>query len=388
MVIDDEGTVYVAGLCGPRFGALGSSKQHRPVAEGTGAEMFLLRLNPDLSDILWSVRIPDNAGYSPKLKLIEGGLISLVGSHGYHFDAGGEVKHQAELIQTEEFVRGIDHSSFVSAHGGDRRTKTGWEPWRIPNLDIFNPDRSRRTTLYHVAARIVGTNYSRLVSDSSFRVTQFDNEGMLLAAAWSDGGNTVLERLPYDLDTPVAGYLQEKFGKRRGLSFSTWGASVGSFCHIMRIDPATGEPLAKTLFVAYLADTNKPNGVRASDLAALTDNSVALIGGSAFGLIQTGQKLNTLSLAAGDYIGGKFLTILAPHLDDIRFSSALPGAGQVAFARHGANRTSGIDVTSRLVHGELRVAAVSGASFSDKFLPKTQRKRNLAGACLMAWWRF
>jgi hypothetical protein len=61
----------------------------------------------------------------------------------------------------------------------------------------------------------------------------------------------VFERQPLDLDKSV---------NKQGFGFSTWGAGVGSFAHILLIDTNTFATVSKTLWTGYLTGKNKPSG--------------------------------------------------------------------------------------------------------------------------------
>ncbi|TVR48064.1 MAG: hypothetical protein EA402_00805 [Planctomycetota bacterium] len=226
-------------------------------------------------------------------------------------------------------------------------------------------------------------NWSRLVSDSEIRAITFDRKGNLLLYGWSDGGNSVLEWAPYDLKTAVRRAGEAETGRKTGLGFSTWGANVGSFAHIIRMDPHTGAPLAKANFIAYLARENKPSSVRIDTIDAAVDDSVLLSGSSAYGLIETGStKVNTLDHEKGDYIGREFVAVLNESLSNIRFSSAVPGAAQVPLQRYSGNREGSFAVASSRVGNKTRVVFVGGARENDAFKPVNNAQRRFGGGDL------
>ena len=56
----------------------------------------------------------------------------------------------------------------------------------------------------------------RLVSDSAIRRAAVDPDGNLVIYAWSDGGNSVMYREPFDVRTHAKGF--------QGLGMSAYGA--------------------------------------------------------------------------------------------------------------------------------------------------------------------
>ncbi len=363
-----DGGIYVAGIQGDRFGDLTPAREAG--AEGvTGPDrIFVGKLRPDLRGFEWCLTLRDDAGAAPKLRTLTDGNIGLVGAHAYHITPRGQIARATEIGLTGSWVQGIDFETHAEARGGDGNTRTGWEPWRQPSFQMFNADREHTFSFYRWSSRLVGTNWSRLVSDSSTRVVTFDRNGNVIMGGWSDGGNSVMAHVPYDLTRNVRGAIEERTGRRTGLPFSTWGAGVGSFAHINKIDVETGEPLAYTLFIAYLGDRNRPSSVSLDMLDTAVDNSLLLSGSSAYGLIETGStKVNTLDAEAGDYIGGRFIAVLDEPWGNIRFSSALPGGGQVNLKRHSRNRSAAIGTDSARIGDKTRVVFVGGAVEHEKF---------------------
>jgi hypothetical protein len=279
---------------------------------------------------------------------------------------------------TSNWVRGVDPVSHATATGGDGNTGTGWEPWRQPVLFVYNDKGEHTDIFYKWSPKLVGQNGCRLVSDSSIRLLSYDRQGNLLIAGWSDGGNTVFEYAPYDLRTSVAAKTGSK-----GLGFSTWGAGVGSFCHLMKIDPRTGEPLGKTLFVGYLKSKDKPSGLGVDTLDSGVDGSLLVGGASAYGLIETGAiKVNTFDWKAGDYIGGPFVAVLTEKMDSIRFCSCMPGGGEVQLMRHSRNVQGKWGTRSAVVNGKPMALFVCGARENEKFKPLNTAQSGFGGGKL------
>lgn len=369
LVTDDQGNLYIAGTVGANFASIGASRRiERPEIQGEG-EAFLGKLRQDLSGFDWLLRFADETGNSPQLRHIGEGVISFVGRNGLHVNARGEVLRAHHVGMNSGWQRGVCFLTFAQTLGDFHRSRTGWEPWHRPFVIIRNPDDTMRFRFYQWHSRTVGTNWSRLVSDSAMRMAAFDLNGQPVMGGWSDGGNSVWAHVPYDLTRPVGQAIEEITGRRSGLPFSTWGAGVGSFLHLNRLDFETGNPLSYTLFIAYLGARNAPSSVNGTNLDFSVDNDLLLAGNSAFGLIQTRSlAVNSLDYET-DYIGGEFFAILTENWDDIRFSSVVPGGGQVDLQRHSANRAGNFRFGSAHVNGRTRVVAVTGAVQHDQFRP-------------------
>ena len=381
---DGDGNLYLAGIIGPHFGTLGTAREAGlPEAWDGSATTYLARLSPNWDGFVWLRTIPDDAEASPRLRVLEDGTISLLAAHAYHFDQNGEVQKATRVGLTNAWVGAIDHLSHANIRGEFRRTRTGWEPWHQPIFRVHNADGEVEHILYEWASHLVGTNWSRLVSDSATRTLNFDRRGQIIHGGWSDGGNSVFAHVPYDLTVTAQHGIRELTGARTGLPFSTWGANVGSFLHLNRIDPETANPVTYTLFIAYLASRNAPSSVHANMLDTATDNSLLIGGGSAFGLIETGQtKLNTLRVENGDYMGGNFIAVLNNEWNDIRFSSVIPGGGQVPLQRHSARRHAVVWTDSASFGDETLVAFVGGAVHNEAFTPVNPVQDGFGGGTL------
>ena len=365
---DTSGAVYVTGLCGEHFGHLATAKRAAGSLDESD-DLFVGRLKPDLSGFVWLQTLSDSAGTAPKLHVLDDGSINLTGKNAYHLSAAdGEVTKSTNLSLTNSWVRGVDPATHATSQGGDTNTNTGYEPWRRPGLTIRNSEGECTDVFYQWNEKLVGMNCSRRVSDSDVRLLNYDHNGNLLLYGWSDGGNTVFEMAPYDMRRSVQDTILSETGKKSGLGFSTWGASVGSFCHLVKIDPRSGEPLAKTLFAPYRTSKNAPANLKISMMDVAADDSVVIGGGSDFGLIETiHNKVNTLDYKKDDYIGGAFVTVLTPSMDDIRFSSVLPGGGKAPLTRHSSSLHGYYASGSAEIGGKTRVVIVSAAEQHDAF---------------------
>lgn len=221
------------------------------------------------------------------------------------------------------------HGSAVSpdgrliVHGGDRNTNTGREPYRNPYLHVYDAKGNRLETLWNWDSRRAGADQYRLVSDSSPRRQAFDPKGRIVVAGWSDGGNTVFNRQPRDLDAPH-GQFKGKFID------SAWGMSVGSLCTLMAIDPKTWNVVDGTLWISFVPDdpetfgraVGKPNNASVDSMGFLDDGSLAIAGTAATGIIETPDALFHYS-GKGKF-GGWYLAVLTADYRNLRFSTYLP----------------------------------------------------------------
>ncbi|MGC9453330.1 MAG: hypothetical protein ACP5HU_00555 [Phycisphaerae bacterium] len=351
MVAGEDGAVYITGKTGETFDSLGEAEDITPsdsVAEGE-TWGYVARLNRSGDRIEWIKRFRD-AYKGPRLRMRSDGNLFVEAADFFVLAPDGRVVQAVEGRRTKSWYRAVDPDDLTLALGYDRNTRTGREPWRQPTLSIVGSDGELRFDLYQWDPKLVGTDQYRLVSDSSFRrnTMYFADDGTLWAVGWSDGGNTVLERQPRDLDEKVP------FG---GLGFSSWGAGVLSLSHIIQLDPETGEVLNKTLWCAFLPnpDRDKPNSARVNVLQTAADGSVLMAGSSAAGLIQTGDNL----LGEGTP-GGNYVAILEEDLSDIRFSSALPATAEVLLRDNAAGGEKWAIATG-VVNGRAMGVFVCGA---------------------------
>ncbi|MCH8474995.1 MAG: hypothetical protein LAT55_07180 [Opitutales bacterium] len=369
LVTDPQGNLYVTGTVGANFASLGSFRETGADGLKDDGKIFFGKLKTDLSGFDWLLQLPDATDNTPQLRYIGDGTVSLVGENGFHFNENGELLKAINLGLTNAWTRAICFNTFARMSGHFHRSNTGWEPWHRPLTVIADPDGERRFLFYQWDARTVGTNWSRLVSDSRMEVGLFDLDGQPIIGGWSDGGNSVWTRVPYDITRNARSAAKENAGRDTGLPFSTWGANIGSFLHLNRLDFETGNPLSYTLFIAYLSSRNAPSSVSLRNLDITVDNELFLSGASAYGLIQTRSLvLNTLDYEE-DYIGRDFFAILDEDWSDIRFSSAVPGSRQVALERHSNEREGSFRFGSAHVDGKTMAVAVTGARQHDQFKP-------------------
>ncbi len=203
--------------------------------------------------------------------------------------------------------------------GGDVNSGTGREPWRKPIFKCFESDGTQRWEIYGWGSKLVGHDEYRLVSDSAIKHATHDDDGHMLVVGWSDGGNSVLTRNPVDLDEGVA---------NTGMGFSIWNAGVLSVSYVMRIRSDNFQSLGWTRWVGYLyqdGQQDKPNSVGVKDLLVLGDNSLAMHGGAASGLIQTPNAFVKLDKYSSVGYGGPYVTVFSEDFKTMLFSSYVPG---------------------------------------------------------------
>ncbi len=351
-LVDGQGNIYIAGLAGANLKTLSPQAANPKVAGapegGTSPLIFVAGIAPDLSSVRWCATVPDT-GMAPELRFNAKGDLVVTAGHFNVFSTKGEFISHRDLRQTKR-DRGVNPVDGSFAVGYDTNTKTGREPWRQPHLEIYEPDGTLRYEYYAWAPRLVGAPSSREVSDSSITYLNFSDDGKaLLLSGWSDGGNSVLLKQPYDLRSLV---------KCPGLGMSAWGANAGSFCYLIRMDPESGKVTGHTMYLAYLRSKNKPSGLRTGHINLASDGSNIVCGSSAYGFIQTRQ-----SGFKGSYIGGSFVTIMNQDMSDLRFAAIVPGAGEVMLNL----RENPWASTKGVAGGRHRVLVASGAQKHDDF---------------------
>lgn len=352
--VDAKGNIYIAGVTG---------KQIDPANGGssTAKQAFVMQLSPDARKSPWT-RTFDDPGKGPTVRMTPEGLIQASGAHTVRYNTEGKIVETSKTHKVNNWQRAVSPVDMTYALGFDRNKHTGREPWRQPTLSIGSKpgpiDQAEMTNYYGWDPKLVGTDKYRLVSDSSFRHLYYDDKGMLWAIGWSDGGNTVLERQPKDLDAQLP---------YKGLGFSSWGAGVLSLSHIIKIDPKTGKVLNKTLWCGYLTSKESPSSASVKQIGVAPDGSVILAGGSGFGLIQTGDALFE------GRPGGPYVAVLDKDLSSIRFSSTLPATG---FAQIRSNENW--DIATGTVNGRAKALVLTGAiaekGHYDKPQPAPSRK--------------
>jgi len=230
--------------------------------------------------------------------------------------------------------------------GGYYMTGTGREPWKMPFLQVYEPDGSPRTGYYYWYGPLVGHDDYRLVSDSNVVGAGFGAGGDIFIFGWSDGGNNVFHHHPMDLDRGI---------DSKGLGMSLWAATVGSFPSLVRFDPRNPEDAGYTLWTAY--NQIKPMALKVDDAIGLHDGALAVRGGTGSYLVQTTTdwfrapdqykhdsqpyKMGPRSRQENGWpiwqgIGGRgpYVAVLSPDLTELWWSSSAAQCRHTALAAH------------------------------------------------------
>ncbi len=322
---DARGRVFLAGPAGAALDLLAAVEDIAPASDPATAKApakasWVACLSPDLAQVLWLRRIRQPTA-APELRWTPRGTLRFAAGDVYELSTDGtllgssvvQVAGRGDKGGTRFAVNPLDGRI---ALGGDRQWGTGREPYRDPWLHIHRPDGQLDLQLYWWNGGYIGLDNVQLQSDSAIRMLRWTDDGDLVFVGWSDGGNSVFNRQPFDV---------RKAAPNMGrLGMEGWGMGVLSQAWLVRLDGTTWQANAGTNWLAYLAHANKPNGIGIDSLGTAVDGSFLIAGGSAWGLIRTGNHLTP-----GGPPGGRYIAVLSPGLDSLRFSSCLPGSGRV-----------------------------------------------------------
>lgn len=313
-----------------------SLPQKQVVGDPLGGQphSYLFRVAPDRSGIDWGVKF-ENLSISPspypgnRLLLRSGSFSRLLDQRTGRMEEGPVVQRVGGGRLHDQFVHPETGAFFM---GGENHSGTGLEPWRSPWLRKYSPDGKIEWTAYDWTGPVVGVAFLRLVSDSAVMGVSMGGDGNLLLRGWSDGGNSVFTRQPYDLREPVP---------MGGWCASIWGASVLSVPYLIRMDPDTQEVYGVTRYNSYLPTKNKPNSITIRDVTTTAGGDVVLTGQSAFGFVETHDawvtpwiheyRENEFATAKG----GTFFTVFTPDMKRARLATLLPGVHHPQFATRG-----------------------------------------------------
>ncbi|MBY0460158.1 MAG: hypothetical protein K2V38_22810 [Gemmataceae bacterium] len=316
--VDADGNIYLAGPATDDVAALDNAQELKALPGGPKSaavgRTFLAKLNPDASRVLWvrHLAAPSNA---PEVALTADGKVKFTGADVRTFAPDGKQTDAVAVPFALGRRTAVSPKDGTIARGGQTvNWHTGREPYRDPFLHVHKPDGKLRYELYHWDGPLVGVDNLRLVSDSELRLVKYDDAGDLIVYAWSDGGNSVIYREPFDVRTPAKEF--------KGLGMSAWGAGVLSCAYVIKLDPRDYKVTGGTLWLAYLNDKDKPNSIWIDSLGFAGDGSVCVGGRSAFGLIETGNRLNP-----GDPTG-PYVSVFGKDYTSLRFSSALPATAK------------------------------------------------------------
>lgn len=316
-------------------GAVAHARE-RAAARGTAPvfppDTHLFRLSPDLSRVEWVTRF-QHAGLQVAPQP-DGRLLVKRGHQIFFVNMATGEPTEGPLVESGHGHSGLvvdprDGSFYV---GGEYHSHTGLEPWRCPYLRKWNPDGSFAWSAYDWTGPVVGVEFLRLVSDSAVTGVHASNTGKLLLSGWSDGGNSVFTRQPYDLRKPA---------RVGGTASSIWGAGVLSVAYLIQMNADTMEVDGVTRFLSYLPGSDTPNSISIRSFHQLDSGDVAVLGGSAFGLIETHDAwfnpwwIQYQTNQHAQARGGPFLAVYREGLQEFRLSTLLPGFHRGNFASQG-----------------------------------------------------
>ena len=303
-----------------------------------GSDLYLARFNcetghcewvlvfekAEVSSAAWEARVGRRPGVHAELRS-PSELIFV--AFDRLFVVGADGTKLRELAATGGGVlRGADPRDGSCYIAGDENTNTGREPWRRPFLRKFDHDGRLVWEIWRWDPKRVGDNKYRLVSDSSVRHVLPQPDGDLFVVGWSDGGNSVFNRQPTDLD--------QEASYQSGFVDSLWGAGVGTFHRILRIGGNPPTFRSGTIWCSFLTTKDKPNSLWIDDLAVLPDQRVAVVGRSAWALV---ESPDAWIRKYPDGSSGAYFALFSRDLDKLAFSSTLPALqGPLAMATHGS----------------------------------------------------
>ena len=319
--VDGQGNIYLAGPATegvkllPNVEAMPTTDAAAKGALTTFT--YVAKLEPDAARIAW-IKTFQGGSSSPTVRVMNDGKIRFTGPDVRTFDSAGRL--EKSIVVPGGLIGHVAVNPVDGTHvrAGEHHWPTGREPYRDPLLNIHRPDGKLQLELYNWDGPFVGLDNLRLVSDSAVRAVRYDSNGDLLIYAWSDGGNSVMYREPFDIRT---------FSKKMdGLGMSAYGAGVLSCAYLIRIDAKTYKVSGGMLWLAYLKHNNKPNSIWINALESVGDGSLAFAGHSAYGLIQTGNAIGDSEPT------GAYVALVNRGCDSLRFCSTMPGCGRVDVA--------------------------------------------------------
>jgi hypothetical protein len=289
-------------------------------------DVFVLRMTADASKIEWAW-VLEGYGVPPYEVWVDD-------SGAVYFDCRGLSKVSPEgqnlkVVVAKPTRTGTSKWLFVdpkdgSAYfGGDRNTHTHREPWRQPFLYKFDSQGQKRWSLWEFPPGDMGADRAGLQSDSSVRAVALLPDGDLIVSGWSDGGNSVFQRLATDWkrNAPLGGFGMTPW----------WPKGANSFAHIMVLDPKTQQSKSHQWWVGYMPENfsdeayrNRSNGLSIQEMEVLADGSLAVAGGAGTGLLQSPGAF-WKDPGKGQKYGGSYLSVFNKDRKNLTFSSYLPG---------------------------------------------------------------
>lgn len=341
-----DNAIYIAGASGEGLAKMAGQHQSLEVAEdvtrkgGLCNATYVAKLSPDGAKVLW-LRTTKGKSDGPRLQLRNDRTLSYGAQDLRSFSPDGT------QLSCVVVPGGITETSSVSPidgtviRGGEHMWGTGREPWRCPTLNVLKPDGKLRYQLYDWGGPYVGLDNCRQVSDSAVRGVTHDRDGNILVYAWSDGGNSVMVSPPTDVRTGV-GY--------QGLGLNSAGAGATSFSYLVRLEPKDFQVIGWTFWCSKYG--HKANGIGITDLAFADDGSVCIAGGSAWGVIQTKNRISDKDAEPG----GNYCAVFSSEMSRVRFCSVLPGVGGTS-----VTNDNNFALATGLVDGKPRCLVLGGA---------------------------
>jgi hypothetical protein len=308
--------------------------------------VFVARLAPDLAAVDW-IRVAPGPSSCPELSAVKAGAVALTARDWYVLDAKGEVVKRSSSPMGLGDKTAVNPTDGSIARGGCWMQGTGREPYKNPYLLIYEPAGKLRYQLYNTDSHYVGMDMLRLVSDSELRLLTYDRDGNLLFYAWSDGGNSVMTRLPADVKRGVP---------FKGVGLNAAGAGATSLAYLVRLDPRDYQVIGWTFWSTVYGDgtrsRQKANGIGVETILQAADDSICVSGNAAWGLVRTPDHLNPPDAEPA----GQYVAIFNSRMDQVRFCTALPGFGMAEL-----NGKSTAAFASGVVKGQARLLLLGGA---------------------------
>ncbi len=335
-VTGDGKGLLLAGRCQPAFRAV-KTKSLKTVASGAGGytyegvscpgDVYILRMALD-GTIEWTW-VLEGAGSPPdELWQDKTGAV--------YFDVAGLGKISADGKAYRKVVdktgAGTSGWHYVDADGnayfgGDRNSHTNKEPWRQPFLYKYDPEGKKVWSLWEAPPKEVGHDAGGFESDSGIRDVAFLPNGNLIAAGWSDGANSVFQRLAtnWKKNAPFLGFTDPWYPN---------GAQ--GFGHLMIVEPKTLETKGHFWWVSYLpasfeTKANRTNNSTLASILPLPDGSIAWTGSAATGMIQTPNSF--YKYPGTGKAGGTTMGVFKSDFSNLLFSSYMPGCSQLALGQ-------------------------------------------------------
>lgn len=299
-----DGSVYLTGAATPRIRKwtkpIRTEKMPNPkgVNDNTfGArKTYLAKLSPDAKKVLWMVEV-EGWSIPPKLFLLNDGNVAMHGPGVRTYTPKGQFMG-AVGVENTRVLGGLAVSPLNGEYTrlGDWMSPTGREPYRTPRLVVLNPDGTIKKDLISWRGPFAGVDAFRLVADSAVRKTAYHTDGSMIYSSWSHGGNNVMFRLPYDIETRIP----------NSLGYQT----METCATVVKLDKDHN-----------LVNSFIWKGYNVHDLDFAADGSVLAI-------TDSGRSQHNLPNNLGNISEGLAVFITDPNLDAVRFYSCLPAVGQ------------------------------------------------------------